>query len=78
MATLIKADGIKTEIQPKNGTDFNLKRLRLIIAFLLMRTKLVFCPHMDVNNHLSCQHCELKKDFPEPEGKIMFVDLARK
>ncbi|MGN1216924.1 MAG: hypothetical protein ACI4TD_02995 [Phocaeicola sp.] len=28
MATLIKADGTKTEIQPKNGTDFKLKELQ--------------------------------------------------
>lgn len=28
MATLIKADGTRTEIQPKNGTDFKLEELQ--------------------------------------------------
>nr|DAF67738.1 MAG TPA: protein of unknown function DUF3846 [Caudoviricetes sp.] len=28
MATLIKADGTKQEIQPKNGTDFKLEELQ--------------------------------------------------
>lgn len=28
MATLIKADGTKKEIQPQNGTDFSLEELQ--------------------------------------------------
>ena len=28
MATLIKADGTQTEIQPQNGTDFSLEELQ--------------------------------------------------
>ena len=31
MATLIKADGTRTEIQPKNGTDFKLEELQAYV-----------------------------------------------
>ena len=67
MATLIKADGTQTEIQPQNGTDFSLEELQKYVGGYIQVISLrnqedeILVLNEDGKNH----HCPLNTTATE-------------
>ena len=65
MATLLKTDGIGTEVEPKNGTDFQLEELQKFVGGYIEIIQLNDGRIMVVNEEGKLQSLEMNDEATE-------------